>query len=260
MPISHYCEKARWALDRAALPYREERHVQAIHRFFTLRAGGGLTVPVLVTPDGTIRESVHIVAYADRHIADHHIAGRRLLPSDPDARAEVESLCRRFDEGLGPSTRRLLYVQMLPARELTLHYNNQGLPRWEDQAIRRAWPLITGLVKRVLAIEPGVEVQDEAAVFREFDFVATILADGRPYLCGDRFSAADLTFASLAAPMVVPLEYAVSLPQPEILPAAMADIARRARDHPAGSHALRMFADHRHEPAPVHADLRTSAA
>jgi glutathione S-transferase len=32
IPISHYCEKARWALERAGLPYREERHVQGIHR------------------------------------------------------------------------------------------------------------------------------------------------------------------------------------------------------------------------------------
>ena len=27
IPISHFCEKARWALERAGLPYREERHV-----------------------------------------------------------------------------------------------------------------------------------------------------------------------------------------------------------------------------------------
>ena len=30
IPISHYCEKARWALDRAALAFREERHVQGV--------------------------------------------------------------------------------------------------------------------------------------------------------------------------------------------------------------------------------------
>jgi glutathione S-transferase len=32
IPISHHCEKARWALERAGIPYREERHVQGIHR------------------------------------------------------------------------------------------------------------------------------------------------------------------------------------------------------------------------------------
>ena len=40
IPISHYCEKARWALERAGLPYREERHVQGIHRLAARRAGG----------------------------------------------------------------------------------------------------------------------------------------------------------------------------------------------------------------------------
>ena len=30
------------------------------------------------------------------------------------------------------------------------------------------------------------------------------LADGRPFICGEKFTAADLTFASLAAPVIVP--------------------------------------------------------
>ena len=46
IPLSHYCEKARWALDRAALPYREEPHIPLIHRLATKRNDGG-TVPVL---------------------------------------------------------------------------------------------------------------------------------------------------------------------------------------------------------------------
>ena len=32
IPISHFCEKARWALERAGLAYREERHVQGVNR------------------------------------------------------------------------------------------------------------------------------------------------------------------------------------------------------------------------------------
>src|SRR5215475_11254459 len=44
IPISHYCEKARWALDRAGIAFREERHVQLVHRVAARRAGGGSTV------------------------------------------------------------------------------------------------------------------------------------------------------------------------------------------------------------------------
>ena len=106
-------------------------------------------------------------------------------------------------------------------------------------------PALSPLVGRVLGIRPGIEVEDEAAVWREFDFVGELLADGRPYLCGERFSAADLTFAALAAPCVVPTEYTVPLPQPESLPAKTVALVERAREHPAGRHALRMFREHR---------------
>ena len=61
IPISHYCEKARWALERADMPYREERHIQGVHQVAARRAGGGKTVPVLVTDDGAIGESQEIL-------------------------------------------------------------------------------------------------------------------------------------------------------------------------------------------------------
>ncbi len=205
IPISHYCEKARWALGRAGFAYREERHVQGIHRFAARRAGGGSTVPVLVTPDGAIGESAEIMAWVDERTPPE----RRLFPARPRARLEVEGLCLRLDEVLGPKGRRLMYVHILDAPELALDFNNEGVPDWEDRAIRVGWPVAKGFVARALQIKPGVEVEDEAAVWREFDFVAELLADGRPYLCGEHFSAADLTFAALSAAIVVPPEYGV---------------------------------------------------
>jgi glutathione S-transferase len=98
IPISHYCEKARWALDRAELPYREERHIQGIHRVAARRAGGGATVPVLVTPQGAIGESHEILVWADARMAPE----RRLFPTEPGQRAQVDAICRRLDDGLGP--------------------------------------------------------------------------------------------------------------------------------------------------------------
>jgi glutathione S-transferase len=243
LPISHYCEKARWALERAGIPYREERHVQGIHQFVARRAGGGMTVPVLVTPDGAIGDSAEILAWVDERTPPEH----RLFPSQPAARDEVERLCRRLDEGLGPDGRRLMYIHMLAQPKLALRFNNQGVPHWEDRTIRLGWPLARGYVKRVLGIRPGSEAEDEAAVWREFDFVAGLLSDGRSRLCGERFSAADLTFAALSASVLVPPEYGVPLPQPEVLPARMAALVERAREHPAGRYALTLFAEHRRE-------------
>ena len=243
IPISHYCEKARWALDRVGLSYREERHVQGIHQLAARRAGGGLTVPVLVTPDGVLAESEQILAWVDRRTPPE----QRLFPAESGERDEVERLCRRLDDELGPKGRRLMYVHMLAQRKLMLRFNNEGVPRWEDRAIRFGWPLIVRFARRRLAIRPGIEVEDEAAVWRELDFVAELLADGRPHLCGERFGAADLTFAALSAAVVVPPVYGVPLPQPDILPRHTAAFVERVREHPAGRYALTLFAEHRRE-------------
>jgi glutathione S-transferase len=238
IPISHYCEKARWSLARAGIAYREERHVQGIHRLAARRAGGGSTVPVLVTPDGAIGESAEILAWVDRQTPPE----RRLFPSAPAERAEVERLCARFDEELGPKARRLMYVHLLEDRPLALRFNNDGVPAWEDRAIRAGWPLVGLVLRKALDISPGIEVADEADVWRELDFVAELLGDGRPYLCGERFTAADLTFAALSAAVVVPPVYGVELPQPESMQAPTAALVGRARAHPAGAYALSLFA------------------
>jgi len=178
IPISHYCEKARWALERAEMPYREERHVQGIHRIASRRAGGAGTVPVLVAPDRVLGESEDILAWIDERISPE----RRLFPPGAEERAQVTELCRRLDEVLGPRGRRLMYTNMLPQRELMLRFNNTGVPRWEDRAMRLGFPLAARWAAKELGIRPGIEGEDEKAVWREFDWVAELLADGRPYL------------------------------------------------------------------------------
>jgi glutathione S-transferase len=246
IPISHYCEKARWALERTGMPYREEPHVQGIHRIAARRAGGGRTVPVLVTPEGAIGDSTAILAWVDERTAPEH----RLYPADPGARRELEGLCRRLDEELGPSGRRLMYVHMLAQRRLMLSFNNHGVPAWEDRALRWGWPVAIRYARRALDIRPGVEDEDEATVWRELDFVAGLLADGRPYLGGERFGAADLTFGALSAPLVVPAIYGVPLPQPEVMASRTREFVERAREHPAGRFALRLIAEQRRSSVP----------
>jgi glutathione S-transferase len=234
IPISHYCEKARWALERAEIPYREERHVQGIHRVVARRAGGGQTVPVLVTPDGVLAESEDILRWVDGRTPPE----MRLFPDDPAERAEVERLSRRFDERLGPRGRRFMYIKVLPHRDMTLEVNNQGVPRWEARALRLGWPLATRFLGHALGIRPGIEREDEALIWEELDFVGDLLADGRKHLCGDRFTAADLTFGALSAAVVSSPVYGVALPQPDALPPEMAAFVRRVRDHPAGRYSL----------------------
>src|SRR3954463_13864660 len=93
-PTSHYCEKARWALDRAGVSYDERRHLPALHRVAVRRVAGARTVAVLVCPEGeVVGESSEIVAWADER-------GARVALSD-DARAFAAD----YDLRLGPATR-----------------------------------------------------------------------------------------------------------------------------------------------------------
>ena len=247
IPISHYCEKARWALERAGVAYAEERHVQGVHILASRRAGGHGTVPVLICEDGVLAESEAIVRFADEHLPPD----RRLFPEDPTERGEVEALCRELDAGLGPDARRLMYAHMLPHRDLLLSCNNAGVPAWEDQLLRRLWPAMTPFAARRLGLGPRTIEHDTPRVRAEFDAIGERLADGRRYLCGDRFTAADLTFAALAAAVLVPPEYGTPLPQPDALPEPVASGVREFRAHPAGAFALALFRDERHATAAV---------
>jgi glutathione S-transferase len=243
IPISHYCEKARWALERAGIAYREERHIQGLHMLMAKRAGGGITVPVLVTADGAIGESEEILHWVDERTPPEF----RLFGTDPAQRAEVERIARRLDDELGPKGRRLIYVHMLRDKKLLLDFNNTGVPRWEDRFLRRGFGLVMPCVRRRLDIRPGVEVSDEKDVFRELDWVAELLSDGRPYLSGERFGAADLTFGALSAAVVAPPDYGTPLPTVEQMRPDTQDYIRRAREHPAGRFALSLVERHRRE-------------
>src|SRR5688572_12127115 len=89
---SHYCEKARWALDRAGIPYREESHVPVFSWLATFRAGARRTVPALVTTGRVIPDSTDILRWVDEQ------TGGTLFPD-----AESAALENDFDRGLGPA-------------------------------------------------------------------------------------------------------------------------------------------------------------
>lgn len=242
IPISHYCEKARWALDRAGIAYVEQPHVQAFHRLATRRAGGGLTVPVLLCAGGPLADSTDILAWVDAHSAPM----RRLYPKDLDRAALVRRLEDYFDTSLGPQSRCWMYQQLRGRRDLALRYGCTGVPAWEQLTLRFGYTALIALVAHVLDITPTTGLRSEHEVRVVFDAVAEYLNDARRYLCGDEFTAADLTFSALAAPMLMPTGYGVQLPPVNELPPYTAKVVGELRGHPAGEHALRMFETERH--------------
>lgn len=241
IPISHYCEKARWALDRAGIAFREEPHIQFAHIVAARRAGGGRTVPVLVTEDGTaIGESAAILRWTDARVAPE----RRLHPAG-EAGAEAARIEAWLDTGLGPDGRLWMYHGTLPVVRDMEPWALAGTPRWERRAFRSLQRLIDPAIRRYLGVDDAEAVAALARVDDVFDAVAAMLGDGRPFLTGERFTAADLAFGALSASVLMPAGYGSPLPPLASVPASMQDDVLRLRAHPAGRFAARLYAEER---------------
>lgn len=235
IPFSHYCEKARWALDRAGVAYAEAPHLPLASAFFAWRAGGGRTVPVLVAPGQTLSDSTDILHFADAYTPEP----RRLFPSHD---AEVARWEAHFDKLLGPATRRWAYGFLLEERAFMRDMLRRSGPRWEGSAAALGFPVLRALMKRGMRIDAAGVARSAERIAQVFAEVEATLADGRRYLVGDRFTAADLTFAALAAPAVFPDGYARYVCDFAALPARFRDAVQPFRARPAGGFVARLYA------------------
>jgi glutathione S-transferase len=241
IPFSHYCEKARWALDRVGVPYVEEPHAPLFHYPFTQLRGGGRTVPVLVSRAGVFADSTDILRYADGFAP----AGQGLYPEDPAARRDVEQLEDLFDRELGTEGRLWGYHQLLPRSDLAVRMLRAGTPPAEAAMLPFVFPFARAFLWRALGISEQRAARALECVERIFADVEARLDGGRPFLVGDRLSAADVTFAALSVPVLAPPEAGLPLDDSSGLPAAMTATIDRLRRRPAGAFALRLYRDHR---------------
>ena len=241
IPLSHYCEKARWGLDRAALPYREEPHIPMLSRLATRRRDA-VTVPLLVHGDLRLASSTGILIHADASRG-----GDFLYPRDVSLRSQVDALETSFDQDLGTHVRRWAYTHLLPDKALLRELWSRGAPRREVFFLPLIMPLARKLLRAGYKVTPeggARSLQRIDDIFREVD---KRLSDGRQYLVGEKFTAADLTFAALAAPVLFPAQCRAVLPTLGQIPDAMRAEVLRLRETAAGRFALRLYSQSRAE-------------
>ncbi|MFO0571286.1 MAG: glutathione S-transferase family protein [Polyangiaceae bacterium] len=232
---SHFCEKARWALTRTRVPFVEEAHAPGFHLFHTKKLGGR-SVPVLVTDTRTLVDSTDILELCDRHSSGG-------LYGSGEVRRQATELEERFDTELGPHTRRLAYFHVLGEKALMLDaVRAQGS---EAALFRAGYPGIVALMRKSMKIDAAGAARSRERILALYRELGERLSDGRRYLTGDRFTAADLTFAALSAPVIVPPEYGWPLPPLEALGTAMSSEVRHLRDSVAGEFALRLYREDR---------------
>jgi glutathione S-transferase len=233
--VSHYCEKARWALTKLQIPFVEEAHMPPFHRLATGRVGGKST-PVLVTDAGAFTDSTDILKYIDS-IAP---ANAKLYPTDPEQRGQVEELEDLFDSQLGPATRCWGYFYVVNDYNFMKSRWCQGVPSVERALFPVIFPLMRKVVRQSYNITPESAANAYEQIKSIFEKVSELLADGRTYLVGDNFSAADLTFAALAAPAVQPQEHLLKRSRLQEFPLQMASEISAFRETPAGAFVLRL--------------------
>lgn len=238
--ISHYCEKVRWALDRISFPYVEECHLPPLHRLKTTPLGGS-SVPVLVTEASVFKDSAAILKYLDTVVPPH----LKLYPDLPVLRHEVDKLEAQFNRKLGVLIRQWAYFYALQNRSLMQQVWCEEVPEWE----KLLFPILFPLTRRLVYSSYNVHRQSAITAYHQiqqiFEAVSHRLSDGRKYLVGDGFSAADLAFASLSAPGLLPPEYGGLFPELNQLPDEMVEQVQTLRETVAGKYVLRLYQEER---------------
>jgi glutathione S-transferase len=235
---SHFCEKARWALQRYGIAHDVDVHAPGFHMMATKGKG---STPCLFLPDGTFKDdSTLILRWIDEQQQLQGSTKPKLFPTDCEAAVAAD--CALFDAGLGVDARLVVYAHGL---DTTAVYNAlmANVPWWQTALMTMGvWYVTKGIMRKGMHVTPENGAAALERVRLEFQRVSKLLEDGRPFLHGNKFTAADLAFAALSAP-VVGVTYGdhPTYANPDDKPQALKDINAELRATPAGAFALRMW-------------------
>ena len=206
--ISHYSEKARWALDYKSIPYRLRAPVPGTHIpvALWLTRGRHYTLPVLGLEGEHIGDSTAIIAALEQL----HPEPSLYPPGGPQRRRAL-ALEEWFDEELGPYIRRFVFHELGRDPELFAEVGEKAAPR----AFRLMGPAGAAYARALTGLRYGARSDDaaqtaRAKVIAAIDRLEAELGSG-DYLVGESFSVADLTAAALLYPLVRPPEALVTI-------------------------------------------------
>lgn len=198
---SHFNEKARWALDFKGVRHVRRSIVPGFHLLPMYWLTGQSAVPVLQVDGTTVADSTKIIAALEERYPDPP-----LYPRHARQRDRALALEEYFDEHLGPQLRLAWFFEMLPATDFAAAQLTAGA----DALTQRSFRLVFPVVREAMKLKMGLNAESARAARDEVvAAVDRLEAEIQPsgYLVGDQFSVADLTAASLLAPVVMPREF-----------------------------------------------------
>ncbi len=219
-PISHYCEKVRWALDFKGLEHRLHHWVPGFHIKAMRKLAPRSSVPVLCDGDAVIQGS--------REILDH-LESRQpapaLMPTEAALQTQVQDWERLADDEIGPAVRVLCYHHLLNDRAAIIHLFTQASPWHAKWLLNFGFKRLASRMRQFMRINAAAAQAALTSLHKNVDKITRHLGTGT-HLVGDAFSRADLTVAALLAPLSQPPDYGVQWPatRPEALESAHAEL------------------------------------
>lgn len=237
--VSHFSEKARWALDRAGVAYREQCLSPGLHILTTRRLASRTTVPLLRQRGRVIQGSSDIIDYVEEVLAPQSALASGQTDRE---RAEDRALERELDTALGRTTQRLVYAAGASAPDYWRELWSAGSPPWVARFYRLTLPWLSKQVHRMYrSLDPQAVAQASATLAATADRLDALLLE-RPYLAGDRPGRADYATAAFLAPVVQPPEHPCPWPA---APAVIREPFSALEDRPIAEHVRRMYREHR---------------
>jgi glutathione S-transferase len=239
LDISHFNEKARWALDYKRIPHERRSVFPGMQevRARMLR-GGTSTLPVIDIDGQRIGDSTRIIEELERRWPDPP-----LYPADPEERRRALELEDFFDEHCAHDMRRVLFDPLLEHPELMAEATGNDHRRGSS-VISAIYPVVNRVVRQKYEVNPERAAASRGIVLAAMDRIESELGPSG-YLVGGSFSVADLTAAAIFSVLVRPPEF----PYHQIDPARDPEDLKRWREpleeRPAWQYVLDMYARHR---------------
>jgi glutathione S-transferase len=202
LEISHYNEKARWALDYKNVPHERRAPTPMLHTVRAFVMTGKPTLPILKLNGKAIGDSTRIIEALEREYPEPP-----LYPKDGGDRRRALELEDFFDEELGPYLRRWLFHEALEGMETKDFV--EGTMGNAPGAVKGMMKTTAPVAKRVLRLRYGVNADGaQAGRGKILSAIDRVEQEIQPsgYLVGDSFTVADLTAAALLFPLVRPPE------------------------------------------------------
>ncbi len=222
-PISHFCEKARWALEIKELPYRKVNLSLLTYAKKTKKIAPKSSVPILEHSGEYIQNSDAIITYLDERFSR-----RKLTPEDPKE-AELAAAWESFaDREIGPAVRLLIYHTLLEHKDLVVPLMTQDGTWYSRTTTSFAFPKMVGPMRELMKINDATAQEAEQKISTALDNMVETLGD-REFLVGETFTRADLSVASMLAPLFMPDGYGINC-WPKEIPEPLAGQISRFSD------------------------------